>query len=97
MPLAGQIVMHANAVCVRVVKHGTQNCVTVRLLGQARQIFAEADAGYFGLCGAILAANAVGRVRLWIERLVLRRPAGLENEHDRLGAPGTRRRRGLGL
>ena len=34
---AGQIVMHANAVCVRVVKHGPQNRVTLGLLRQQRQ------------------------------------------------------------
>ena len=52
---------------------------------QLWQVFAEANAAQARLRSAIVAANTLGRVRLGIERLVLRGPTGLKDEDHGLG------------
>jgi hypothetical protein len=65
--------------------------------GQPRQVLAEANAGDRRRRRAVLAADLGGDVGLRAERLVLRRPAGLEDEDDGLGPRGAARCCGLRL
>src|SRR5262249_18596957 len=81
----------------RDVMHRADDRKSICSRRQVREIFAEVNAWQPGLGDAILAANTVGRQRLRIERLVLRRSPGLKYEHHGLRRCGASRAGGLSL
>ena len=71
--------------------HAANQAILVRLTRQARQVFANLDAGNVGRGRPKLAAEVRRRVGLQIERLELARPAEQIDQDARFRPPSPRR------
>ena len=58
------------------ISNGPNDRVLIGQLGQARELLADLDAGHVGLDGPKLAADLLGRLRLEVEEIQMRRTAG---------------------
>ena len=77
---------HALVTIVRAIGigNGPDDRVLVGQLGQARELLADLNAGHVGLDGPKLAADFLGRIRLEVEEIQMRRTAGQVNINHRL-------------
>jgi hypothetical protein len=73
------------------VVHGPHHRKPVRPLRQSWQILAKASARQPRLHRPVGAADVVGSIGFGVERLMLGRATGLENEYDGLGPAGSSR------
>src|SRR5258708_22970484 len=87
---AGHQVMVATTVIRIFVADGTDDRDFVRNLRDVRNCLAKVNSRNGGRNGSEFAANFLWRIRLWIERLVMRRPT-VQPNHDAIDAVGRSR------